>query len=333
MITLDRIKIKSNYKYLLNKDIAFNQHIRPQSETVNGEWYNSSEDSRVPFNLVVGVDYDKQTLTLEFSSKILGIDYPKLISKQTIRHCLENLNQLGVCTVDIDSIIATGAVISMDVTVDIPYVLDENDLISMNNMVGAYRRYKWNHYTNDGITFTRDVKSKDCKESLVVYLKGQEIVKKGNQMFLSSSGDKQRIIDYFTDKTRFEVSITNAKKIRNALCLQDNYLTTILDCDNRVILSTFDRVFGDIPSVEPFECQNYEEYAMMCVLERNNYDMKKTEQELRNLVAYSTRSGLNKRLKKLQEVNTAIISHDSPSRLIKIRTLLEKCIKSSAVSN
>ena len=30
--------------------------------------------------------------------------YPELISKYTIRQCLENLNKLGICTIDVDGV-------------------------------------------------------------------------------------------------------------------------------------------------------------------------------------------------------------------------------------
>ena len=84
-LTFDRLKIKANYKYLLERQIQFNQRYNPDNGDLIGQYYSSENDKLVPFNLFIAVSKPKQTLTLEFSSKILGEDYPKLISKYTIR--------------------------------------------------------------------------------------------------------------------------------------------------------------------------------------------------------------------------------------------------------
>jgi len=63
-------------------------------------FYSSKDDINIPYNLYVAVSYIKQTLTLEFSSKILKEKYPDLISKDTIKECLTNINQLNICDID-----------------------------------------------------------------------------------------------------------------------------------------------------------------------------------------------------------------------------------------
>ena len=83
-ITLDRIKIKANNKYLLDQQIKFNKDYDHRSGMLKGEYYSSKADGDVPYNLFIATNKTKQTLTLEFSSKVLQEDYPKLISKETI---------------------------------------------------------------------------------------------------------------------------------------------------------------------------------------------------------------------------------------------------------
>lgn len=91
LITSDRIKIKSNYKYLLATKVKFNEMFHSRSGERIGIFYSSKDDINISYNLYIAVSYVKQTLTLEFSSKILKEKYPDLISRDTIKECLTNI--------------------------------------------------------------------------------------------------------------------------------------------------------------------------------------------------------------------------------------------------
>lgn len=146
LISLDRIKIKSNYKYLLDTKVKFNETFNSRSGEKTGIFYSSKDDKKIPYNLYIAVSYIKQTLTLEFSSKILKEKYPDLITKDTIKECLANINQLNICNIDIDSILSNGAITSADVTYDANLILNDNLLDTLNSQVNNYRRFKWSHY-------------------------------------------------------------------------------------------------------------------------------------------------------------------------------------------
>mgnify|MGYP004715120965 CR=1 FL=1 len=143
LITFDRIKIKSNYKYLLNTKVKFNEMFHSRSGEKIGIFYSSKDDINIPYNLYIAVSYIKQTLTLEFSSKILKEKYPDLISRDTIKECLTNINQLHICDIDVDSILSNGAITSVDVTYDANLILSDNLLNILNSQVTNYRRFKW----------------------------------------------------------------------------------------------------------------------------------------------------------------------------------------------
>ena len=115
-ITLDRVKIKANHKYLLDQQIIFNKDFDHRSGMLKGEFYSSKADADIPYNLYIATSIPKQTLTIEFSSKILQENYPLLISKVTIEDCLQRINQLGICQIDVKGILSTGCITSMDVT-------------------------------------------------------------------------------------------------------------------------------------------------------------------------------------------------------------------------
>ena len=322
IITFDRIKIKSNYKYLLNTKVRFNERFHSRSGEKTGLFYSSKDDINVPYNLYIAVSYPKQTLTLEFSSKILKENYPKLISKDTIKECLININQLDICEIDVDSVLTEGAITSVDVTYDTNFILEDEPLNALNSQVGNYRRFKWTHYDKEGITFTKDVKSKDCAETITLYNKEKEICTSHNKDFLNSLSRPLSIIDYFKGKTRFEITLDTPKKIMNYLNLTDTKIFSVLNSDTNPILILFDKIFNNsVTNISNATFDNYEEWSMKIILDSYNGDLKRLEQDVRN--KFSSRSGATKRMKKFEAVHHAMTSASTNENLIeKVRNLL-----------
>lgn len=110
-IKCDTIKIRCNYKYLKEMKIPFNIQYNQQKNKENGRYFHSKYSPDIPYNVYIATNNQHQTLEIEFSSKILRERYPELISRDTIRQCLENLNSLGICTIDVDGILHHGWVI------------------------------------------------------------------------------------------------------------------------------------------------------------------------------------------------------------------------------
>ena len=322
LITFDRIKIKSNYKYLLDTKVKFNEMFHSRSGEKIGIFYSSKDDINIPYNLYIAVSYIKQTLTLEFSSKILKEKYPDLISKDTIKECLTNINQLNICDIDVDSILSNGVVTSVDITYNADLILNDNLLDALNSQVNNYRRFKWTHYNNEGITFTKDVKSKDCTETITLYNKEKEICTSHNKNFLNSLSQPQQIMDYFKGKTRFEITLDTPKKIMNYLNLTDTKIFSVLNSDTNPILILFDKIFNNsVTNISNATFDNYEEWSMKIILDSYNGDLKRLEQDVRN--KFSSRSGATKRMKKFEAVHHAMTSASTNENLIeKVRNLL-----------
>ncbi|MFV0581454.1 MAG: hypothetical protein ACK5N4_05350 [Parabacteroides gordonii] len=324
IITFDRVKIKSNYKYLLKTKIRFNEMFHSRSGERIGLFYSSKDDINIPYNLFIAVNYPKQTLTLEFSSKILKEYYPYLISKVTIKECLININQLDICEINIDGILSDGAITSVDVTRDTDLLLSDNILNSLNSQVNNYRRFKWTHYDKEGITFTKDVKSKDCVETITLYNKEKEINTSCNKKFLNSLSQSQQIKNYFKGKTRFEVTLSTPKKIKSYLELADNKIFNVLNSNANPILTQFDRIFGKPYSTSDFQqpiFDNYEDWSMKILIDRYEGDLKRLEQDIRS--KFASRSGASKRMKKIEavyRVMTAVSPSENP--IEKVRNLL-----------
>ena len=322
LITFDRIKINSNHKYLLDTKVKFNERFNSRSGEKTGIFYSSKEDKNVPYNLYIAISYPKQTLTIEFSSKVLKENYIKLISKETIKECLTNISKLNICDIDIDNILLNGVVTSLDVTYDTELILNDNILDALNSQVSNYRRFRWTHYENEGITFSKDVKSRNCAETITLYNKEKEICTTHNKDFLNSLSRPQSIIDYFRKKTRFEITLDTPRKIMDYLNVADTKITSVLNSNANPILMQFDKVFSNSTAdILNINFDDYENWAMKIILERYNGDLKLLEQDVRS--KFSSRSGASKRMRKFEDVYHAMTSASTSENAIeKIRNLL-----------
>ena len=276
----------------------------------------------MPYNLYIAISYPKQTLTIEFSSKVLKENYIKLISKETIKECLTNISKLNICDIDIDNILLNGVVTSLDVTYDTELILNDNILDALNSQVSNYRRFRWTHYENEGITFSKDVKSRNCAETITLYNKEKEICTTHNKDFLNSLSRLQSIIDYFRKKTRFEITLDTPRKIMDYLNVADTKITSVLNSNANPILMQFDKVFSNSTAdILNINFDDYENWAMKIILERYNGDLKLLEQDVRS--KFSSRSGASKRMRKFEDVYHAMTSASTSENAIeKIRNLL-----------
>ncbi len=324
LITFDKIRIKCNCKYLHNTKARFNEMFNPRSGEKTGIFYSSKGDKNVPYNLYIAISYPTRTLTIEFSSKVLKENYIKLISKKNIKECLINISKLNICDIDVNNILANGVVTMVDVTYDADFTLDDNILDTLNSQVGNYRRFKWTHYKKEGITFTKNVKSKDCTETITLYNKEKEIWSSRNKNFLNNLSQPQLVTNYFKGKTRFEITLNTPKKIMNYLNLTDTKIFSVLNSDANPILTQFDKVFGNFStniSVSNTTFDNYEDWSMKILIETYNGDLKRLEQEIRT--KYPSRSGALKRMKKIEAIYHIMTSASTCKNPIeKVRNLL-----------
>ncbi len=323
-IKFDTVKIKASYKCLLETYLKFNDMFNSRTGEKTGIIYNTKDDTMNPYNLFIAVSYVQKTLTLEFSSKILLEDYPKLISKYTLRKSLENINKLGICKIDVDSIMETGCFTNLHVTKDTNYELTEEVLTELNNNVKNYRRYKWKHYTKEGITFSKDVKSKDCKEDITLYNKEKELsCSVNNRKFLNSLSNKSELYEYFKGKTRFEIRLTTQNKIKDYLGITDTKIQSVLNSTSNPILKQFNKVFGESSTKTEhpdIDLNNWENYCMYLILKEQGFDLKLVEQKIRNL--YPSNSGYYDRKTKIERIYDCFQLSHSTDHLGEIRNLL-----------
>ena len=117
MLTLDKLKIVVPTLDCIN-DINTNKF---NSITKKGVITEYKYQQVTPYLLYIEKDIADDEFIIEFTGKILGARYNELINANNIRQCLENVNALGLCTLDVDRILNEGRVVKADVTIDVAY--------------------------------------------------------------------------------------------------------------------------------------------------------------------------------------------------------------------
>ncbi|MCR5115628.1 MAG: hypothetical protein K6A95_08155 [Bacteroidales bacterium] len=178
-------------------------------------------------------------LTIEFTAKLLKSNYPLLINANTIRTCLEAINRIGVCVLNIDTIMNDATVVKCDVTKDVAGI----DLADLKGYISTHivNHNRWTMrpiLNNDNVIIEKNVVTPRNKRRLTVYDKEEEMMKATNKDFLAWAGEELK--DSFKGITRFELSLTTCAAIRSVLMIEDTSLETVLNADANPIADLLD---------------------------------------------------------------------------------------------
>lgn len=282
MLCFDKFRLVcDNIEYITEmKEDVFISHYRGE------ELLYYKYQQTTPFSLLILIDYRKNELMLEFTSKILRDDCVSLINQTNIHQCLININALGICRLDIDDILMSAKVVKCDVTKDI--FMDD-----LANVVGNIRKNlsnfkKWVvREFNDGIVIENVVSTNRYKKRLVIYDKEKELKKATNSHFLNSLLDKDKVIYYFQKKVRFELNICTMVQIRTLLLVEDNRLKSVLASTANPILTIIDEALKR-PSAENHVSTTLRDFERELLLKSCDYDLAKVEMTIRGLISKKT---------------------------------------------
>lgn len=280
MITLDKITITAPLGCItiLNDD-SFTKHIT--AGVIDTLTYNQKN----PYYLFIKLDQNKNEVLLVFTGKVLMDEYPRLISKETIRMCFSNIENLGICTFDVDKILSEGVVSEIDVTKDIPVP----DCKATNEYLRTHLR---NHkkyvaeYRGKNLVIDHPVKTKEYKVRLSAYDKYYELQLSGNKEFLFHLEDAPALLEYYKGKVRFELNLKSAKAIIHRLGIPDNAIMSVLNSETNPILDFIDDVIVEDESVSV--CSSIQERKNLAFLRDCKMDIQSVEAELRHYCSKGT---------------------------------------------
>ena len=285
MLTFDKLKIVTNIDYIQIDDIdRFQQTIK--NNTLTELKYNITS----PYLLYIEIDYLEKELVIEFSGKILGSDYKKLISTETIRQCFENINYLGVCSLNVEEIMKDAVVVKCDVTQDV--LCEDIPAVSafIKGNVSSYNQFSVKCLRNGNLTIEKNVTTRQAKKRLTIYDKGKEMSKMENRRFLEKYDVSA---EDFRDVCRFEMNLNSIAQIKSSLGITDTRLMSVLTSTKNPILDFLDDVVADTDNVIPLT--DKQSYLTALVLRDCHDNLAEVEAKMRQL--YSKGTNISKIMK------------------------------------
>lgn len=245
-------------------------------------YYKYQQDK--PYSLLIMVDYSHDELVLEFTGKILLDKYSQLINSETIKDCLNNINRLQICRLDVEAILQDAEVVKCDITKDI-----ETDINVINSTIRQnltnYRKWTVKQY-NSGIVLENVVSTPRYKKRLAIYNKGKELERVNNINFIDSLNTRNDILLYFKDKVRFELNINTKQQIRQLLNIPNNNIQNVLNATANPILSVIDEAVKYEP--QQHKVQTLRDYEHELLLRDCDFDLVKVEAKIRALSSRNT---------------------------------------------
>ena len=271
MITFDKLKIVSSFS---NIEILDETHFKV--ETKDGYVVTRKYHNENPYLLDIKIDYIEKELVIEFTGRILGKDYPKLISIQTIGQCFTAINDLGFCRLDIESLMDAD-VVKCDVTKDISVDNVPQLTAFLRNHNNNYQKVLCRKMNNSNLTIEKNVTTKKLKKRMVVYDKEKEMNKSCNRQFVEDNG----LEGAFDGQCRFELNLNSKEQIRSSLGITNTKLKSVLAADANPILDFLDDVVG--PPLVSASFTDKKAYLHMLVLKDCDFDLEKVEAKMRDL--------------------------------------------------
>lgn len=282
MIKLDKVKIITKLDYVT----YFNEE-RFEKTIKNKRVEKYTFYQKTPYSLFIGLDILANELILEFTGKILKDDYPKLINKDTIQQCFEEILKMGVCSFDVEAVMANHYVCKVDVCCDFECkdITEVSTFIKSN--IRSYNRYTAKRLFNGNFIVERNVTTKGRKRRLTLYDKSKELMQSANRAFRATLADEGAVIDYFTDKARFEMNLNSMEQIREAFGVEDTTLQTILDSECNPIVRFLDEVLEDDSVATRHNARR--DYINELILADCGYNLERVEATMRKFYAPGTK--------------------------------------------
>ena len=282
MLTFDKLKIVTSINYIQNVNLKHFQTII-KNDMVTAYQYQQIS----PYLLYIEKDIEDNELVIEITGKVLGAQYPELISKDTIQTCFDNINALGICRLETDKILNNAKAVKADITRDINY-FDVGVLTKeLQSCIKSNRRYTAENRKGNFIV-EKNVKTNNRKVRLTIYDKEREMNKVDNQRWLQTFGNDIAvgINQYFKGKVRFELNLNSIKAIKDMLSISDTSLLSVLNAEANPIMDFLDKILVD--NAEARVAKSVRDLERVALMEKYDNDMRAIEQAIITLKSPKT---------------------------------------------
>ncbi|HJB44235.1 MAG TPA: hypothetical protein IAB87_05565 [Candidatus Coprenecus merdipullorum] len=277
MQTFDRLKIVT----VIDAIDVVNESVFAKT-LVSGSVVSMKYYREMPSKLMIKIDYAGREVVMEFSGKILGHNYPHLISMTNIEECFRNIESLGFCRFDMD-LLMRSEVVSCDVTKDVQCSDVRKVQSYIRSHISNYNKYVCRALKNGNIVLEKNVTTRKNKKRMTVYDKEQEMRKSDNIRYMRTNG----LTDEFVGKCRFEINLNSKEQIRSALHIGDTNLVTVLTSDANPVVEFMEEAV--ICDEKQRMCSDWKAYQRYLVLKDCGFDLEKVEAKVRSLYRRGTK--------------------------------------------
>lgn len=312
MLKFDKIKIISSIDNIsrINED-------KFQSIIKDGIICEQKFSIQSPYSLYVEADYQERELVIEFTGKILKDNYSDLIHRDNIHICLSNINDLGLCLLDIEGILANGEVVKADVCQDVECADCKALTEKLRAGVGNFKKYLVRNI-GDNFVIEKNVQTKSYKRRLTIYDKCKEMQKAGNRSFISSLENPELLLDHFNGKVRFELNLNSKEQLRKTLNINSTSINAVLNSTATPIWDVLDNAI--VETEEYTTCSDIGDLKNRLLLEHCGNDLAKVEALLRTY--YSKSTHISQVMKPYRALAAKLSEHLTSSLKQQLRTLL-----------
>ena len=314
MICFDKLKIVTSTKHIKKFDES-----KFQLSSLDGKIQYYKYTQKTPFDLLIMINYERDELVIEFTSKISTLSFFQLINEDTIYECLYSLAPLLEFEGHIENILDEFKVLKCDVTKDISYHdVKELKRYVISNLANHNKWIceKW----GNGFVLKNLVTTKRCKKRIVVYDKGKELDNKKEKYtpLLETIYDDGCIYNDFDGIIRMEMNIGTIHQVKEHLNIPDNKLTSVLSSNANPILTVLNEVLKK-SSVNSSIKFTHKERLQNLLLKDCDFDLRKVEAVVRS--DYSKNTQIAKIMKPYIELYQRIQNNKDPA--FDLRKLIE----------
>ena len=277
MITFDKLKIVADIGAIEVRDKNQFETILKGDEVTSLQYYQEH-----PYLLMIKVNYVKREVVIEFCGKILGKDYPKLITSKTILQCFETINALGFVKLDVEAMMDAD-VVKCDVTKDVQVSDVPQFTQYVRNHISNYQQYLCRKLRNGNLVVEKNVVSRKTKKRMTIYDKETEMRRAENRSFV----EQNDLDGEFNGLCRFELNLGSKEQIRNALGIDNTKLKTVLSAEANPIADFLGDVILD-QTTSTVNIPDRKAYVTKLILKDCDNDLEKVEAKMREFYRRGT---------------------------------------------
>lgn len=274
MLQFDRLKLATSSQYITN----LNPTQFLETPMKQGDYYYKyHQDS--PFSLTIINNPRKSELVIDFTGKVLKDDYPRLINRNTIRQCFDNICAMNICTLDIDATLENSEVCLCDVTQD--FVCNHSMADIKRHIKASIKNYdKWliKKCQNNGLVISNSVTTQRRSKRFIIYDKAKEMKRAENRGFLACVDNPSALLHQFDGMIRLELNLRSMEQVRNYLHIPNNQLQAVLNSTAAPILAIYDEAVSE---TIPVNTSIYNKAEKLALLEQCDYDLQAVEMKIR----------------------------------------------------